>query len=244
MDLLKSRATTPWPHRRQTSSVGNSNPLDIPVLYLDTCVVLDILRDPARSDVRVHDHESSLALLSTAQSGTVLEVLAAEQASLEFRENVEQVQREARRSLVRRMREIRKLNELSALYGRSRPIDLAHWSNHDKRARKEAERRLQVSATLRETSDAVPNSFLRLNQARSPARRGKQFMKDCVILETCLEHLRSLRQKGRTATALFVSSNTSDCAADDKATIKDEFESLSLEYAPSMGAARGLFKLS
>ena len=72
-------------------------------------------------------------------------------------------------------------------------------------------------------------------------------MKDCVILETYLEHIRSLRDKGRTATAVFVSSNTSDYAADDKTTIKDdikdELESLGLEYASNMGAARGLLKL-
>lgn len=221
--------------------------MDIPILCLDTCVVLDILRDPARNDVRVHEHEASLALLSAAQSGTVLEVVAAEQVSREFRDNVEQVQQDARQSLMRRTRETGKLNTLVALYGKSRPINLAHWNDHDKRARKAAERWLQVSTTLQETSDTVSNAFLRLNQARSPARRGKQSMKDCVILETYLEHIRSLRDKGRTATAVFVSSNTSDYAADDKTTIKDdikdELESLGLEYASNMGAARGLLKL-
>ena len=72
-------------------------------------------------------------------------------------------------------------------------------------------------------------------------------MKDCVILETYLEYIQSLRAKGRTATAVFVSSNTRDYAADDKTTIKDdikdEFQSLGLEYAPNMGAAKGLLKL-
>ena len=72
-------------------------------------------------------------------------------------------------------------------------------------------------------------------------------MKDCVILETYLEHIRSLRDKGCTATAVFVSSNIRDYAADDKMTVRDdikhEFQSVGLEYAPSMGAARGLLSL-
>ena len=72
-------------------------------------------------------------------------------------------------------------------------------------------------------------------------------MKDCVILETYLEHIRSLRDQGRTASAVFVSSNTRDYAADDRTTVRDdikhEFQSLGLEYAPSMGAARGILKL-
>ena len=62
-----------------------------------------------------------------------------------------------------------------------------------------------------------------------------------------LEHMKSLRAKGRTATAVFVSSNIKDYAADDRTTIrddiKDEFQSLGLEYAPSMGAAKGLLRL-
>ena len=134
-----------------------------------------------------------------------------------------------------------------ARYGTSRPIDLSHWKDHDQRSRSAAERWFQISTTVRQTSNTIPNAFLRLNQARTPASRGKQSMKDCVILETYLEHIQSLRAKGRTASAVFVSSNTGDYAAADKTTIrndiKDEFQSLGLEYARSMGAARGLLKL-
>ena len=141
--------------------------MDIPVLCLDTCVVLDILRDPTRKDVRVHEHEASLALLSTAQSGTALEILVAEQVSREFRNNVEQVQQDARRSIGALTRQIGKLNTLVALYGKLRPMDLGHWKDHDQRSRNAAERWLQVGTTVRQTSNTVPNAFLRLNQARS-----------------------------------------------------------------------------
>ena len=221
--------------------------MDIPVLCLDTCVVLDIVRDPARNDVRVHEHEASLALLSAAQSGTALETLVAEQVSREFQDNVEQVQQDAKRSIGTLTRKVDKLNALVALYGTLCPIDMDHWKDHDQRSRNAAERWFQISTTVRQTSNTIPNAFLRLNQARTPASRGKQSMKDCVILETYLEHIQSLRAKGRTATAVFVSSNTGDYAAGDKTTvrndIKDEFQSLGLEYAPSMGAARGFLKL-
>lgn len=221
--------------------------MDIPVLCLDTCIVLDILRDPTRKDVRVHEHEASLALLSAARSGTALEILVAGQVSREFLDNVEQVQQDARQSIGALIQDISKLNTLVALYGTLCPIDLGHWNGHDKRSRKTADRWFQISTTVRESSDTVSNAFLRLNQARSPARKGKQSMKDCVILETYLEHMKSLRAKGRTATAVFVSSNIKDYAADDRTTIrddiKDEFQSLGLEYAPSMSAAKGLLRL-
>lgn len=221
--------------------------METPVLCLDTCVILDILRDPARDDVRVHEHEASLSLLLAAQSGTILQALVAEQVGREFRDNVEQIQRDAQQSLRRRTRDIGKLNALVALYGTSRPIDLAHWHDHHSRARQAADHWLEASTTVRESSSTISNAFLRLNEARSPARRGKQSMKDCVILETYLEHIRTLRDGGWTATAVFVSSNTRDYAADDRTTVRDdikhEFESLGLEYAPNMGAARGLLQL-
>ncbi len=221
--------------------------MDLPVLCLDTCVVLDILRDPLRKDVRVHEHEASLALLSAAQSGPALETLVAEQVSREYRDNVEQVQQEAGRSIGALTRQIGKLDALVALYGPSRRIDPGHWKDHDRRSRNAADRWLRVGTIVRETSSTVPNAFLRLSQARAPASRGKQSMKDCVILETYLEHIRSLRARGRTATAVFVSTNTRDYAAADRTTIRDdikgEFHSLGLEYAPGMGAAKGLLKL-
>lgn len=66
--------------------------MDIPVLCLDTCVVLDIVRDPVRNDARIHDHASSLALLGAVQSGE-LESLAANQVDLEFRDHMEKFSR-------------------------------------------------------------------------------------------------------------------------------------------------------
>ena len=127
--------------------------MDLPVLCLDTCVVLDILRDPARKDVRVHEHEASLALLSAAQSGTALEALVAEQVSQKYLANVDRVQQHAGRSIGALTRQVGKLNALVALYGPSRPVDPGHWKDHDRRSRDAADRWLQVGTTVRETSD-------------------------------------------------------------------------------------------
>jgi len=121
--------------------------VDIPVLCLDTCVILDIVRDSARKDVRIHEHESSLALLRAAQSGE-LEVPVASQASLEFRDHVEKVQQDARQNLKKRKRETDRLNSLAGLYGKSQPVALMHWNDHDKRIRETAECWLQVSTIL------------------------------------------------------------------------------------------------
>ena len=102
--------------------------------------------------------------------------------------------------------------------------------------------------TGRNDREAVRHYFgqrlRRVTQARTPARRGKQSIKDCVILETYLEHIQLLRNAGRNAPAIFVSSNTQDYASENRTTIKDdiksEFQALNLRFAPNMGAARGI----
>ena len=45
-----------------SSKTGISAQKNVPILCLDTCAILDILRDPTRRDVRIHEHEASLGL--------------------------------------------------------------------------------------------------------------------------------------------------------------------------------------
>ena len=72
-------------------------------------------------------------------------------------------------------------------------------------------------------------------------------MKDCVILETYLEHIRKLRHDGITSPVVFVSSNIKDYAGTGGAVVRDdirfEFDDLGLEYAPNLSAAKHFLKL-
>ena len=110
-----------------------------------------------------------------------------------------------------------------------------------------AERWLKASTPVPKSDQIVVNAFQRVSQARSPAQKGKDSMKDCVILETYLEHIRSLRNDGLTAVAVFVSSNTKDYAETNGAVVRkdleNEFNSIGLEYAPNMAAAKHLLGL-
>lgn len=91
--------------------------MDIPVLCLDTCIILDMLRDPTRPDLRVHDHEASLVLLNAAESGPGVETLVAQQVGREFRDNADRVEDEARNRIAKRRADVGSLNRLVALYG-------------------------------------------------------------------------------------------------------------------------------
>lgn len=218
--------------------------MDIPVLCLDTCILLDMLRDPTRKDVLVHQHDSSMVLLAAARSGPAFEVRIAEQVEKEYLDRVDEVEEDARRRVTSLQDTVNRLNTLVSLHGISQPIALHHWNGHEARCRSHADLWMKTGMIVKESINTVPNAFHRVRQARTPARRGKESSKDCVILETYLEHIQSLRSAGRTAPAIFVSSNTKDYASTNRTTIKDdiksEFQALNLHFAPNMGAARGI----
>ena len=217
------------------------------ILCLDTCVILDIMRDPTRETTRVHEHEASLALLRAAETDKKLVVLVAEQVREEFEENADNVQAEAKRAIVKFRNQIDELNKLAGLYGSSGQLDLSHWKDHEHRCREVADRWLKVGDSISHSDQILLRASSRSIQARTPARKGKDSIKDCVILETYLERIRELREDGLTAPIVFISSNTKDYAEHSGAIvridIKDEFRSLELEYAPNMAAAKHLLKL-
>lgn len=215
------------------------------VLYLDTCVLLDMLRDPTRDDIRIHEHESCKAVLEAVTTGGEVEICIAEQVEQEFLENVEAVQDEAERKLKAIEQKIQKLDGLASLHGSPGKADLRHWNGHVKRSRDFAGLWMQASSVIRQSDAIAERAFRRALEYRTPARKGStSSVQDCLVLETCLEHLHVLRTGGRVASAVFVSSNTRDYAAEDRTRIRDdvgqEFRSLNLLYAPNMGAARGL----
>ena len=230
-----------------SSETGISAQKNVPILCLDTCAILDILRDPTRRDVRIHEQEASLVLLRAAESGSNLEALIADQVSIEFRDNVQKVEKDAADGLSKLRDQIDKLDKLTTLHGLPGQVNPNHWKDYVVRCRNVAERWLKASTPVAQSDQIVVNAFRRVSQARSPAQKGKDSMKDCVILETYLEYIRRRRNDGLTAVAVFVSSNTKDYAETNGAVVRkdleNEFKSLELEYAPNMAAAKHLLGL-
>lgn len=230
-----------------SSKTGISAQKNIPILCLDTCAILDILRDPIRKDVRIHEQEASLSLLQVAESGSSLEALVADQVSIEFQDNVQKVEKEAEDGLSKLRDQIDKIDRLTTVHGSPGQVNTNHWKDYAIRCRDVAERWLKASTPVPKSDQIVVNAFQRVSQARSPAQKGKDSMKDCVILETYLEHIRSLRNDGLTAVAVFVSSNTKDYAETNGVVVRkdleNEFNSIGLEYAPNMAAAKHLLGL-
>jgi hypothetical protein len=95
---------------------------------------------------------------------------------------------------------------------------------------------LAASTTIVPSQNAGGLAFARMNARIAPARQGKDSSKDCLIFETYLEALQTLRQNGLTSPAALLSSNTDDY--DRQVSITEELAALSATYQPNMSAAK------
>lgn len=217
-----------------------------PVLCLDTCAILDVVRDPLREDVRLGNHAAAMSLLRAAEAEAVPQIRIAELVRSEFAENVETVQEEAEASLSRLRDQIRSMDELAGLYDSPGRLSPGHWDGHVQRCRAVADRWLEVGRTVSQSPEILGRAVGRVFQARAPSRRGRDSTKDCVILETYLEHVRAVRVSNQSAAVVFLSSNTQDFADPRGGVareIAEEFDEVGLQYAPNMAVAKRLLGL-
>jgi hypothetical protein len=214
----------------------------LPVLCVDTCTVLDVVRDVTRESVTPADINAGLALLEMAEAGSGLTVLMAEQVSLEIAGNVVNVEQEAQAALEKFLDQAQRIHDVAGAYGAQGPLQVRHLVGHVSRARPVLDRWLQVAQVVPHNDGVSSRAFRRVNEPRTPARRGKESMKDCVIVEAYIEAASQLRAAGMTAPMVFASSNTKEYFAPNtrhlQGDIAADLAAVGLEYAPNWGAAK------
>jgi hypothetical protein len=226
----------------QTGEIARLTALGVPILCFDTCTVLDIMRDPTRKTVRRHEQQAALDLVAAMESGRTLVGLVADQVQREFESLADSVGNEAAQALEDLRKQLARIDEVVAVFGGTGRTDLQHLDNHVIRARAVVDRLMAAATLAPESPEITSRAFRRLNQARTPARKGKDSMKDCVVIETYLDIVSSLRVAGLTSKIVFVSSNKNDYAGETGRVLKPdlgaEFAKVGMEYAPNLAAAK------
>ena len=217
-----------------------------PVLCVDTCIILDIMRDPTRETAKAHERQAALDLLSMMETGNALTGLVAEQVQIEFANNAMTVQEEAVRALRKLREQVARIEAVAAVFGGVGKADLGHLDDYV--ARSQAVNRWMAAATRVDGSAEIAARALnRVNQVRTPAQRGKDSIKDCAVIETYLDMISKLRAGGLASKVAFVSSNTKDYAGETghslNADLSGEFEAIGMEYAPNLAAAKFMLGL-
>lgn len=207
-----------------------------PVLCVDTCAVLDLMRDPTRDSSRPAIRRAGVELIDIAERGGLI-LLMADQVGVELAAHIDAVQAETGKAVQRLKDQVAQVEAIAAAYGAQGPSHLGHLDDHADRARAVVDRWLQQAVLVTPTAGLHAKAFTRVNGLRAPARQGKDSTKDCLVFETYLEAISSLRGAGCAAKVVFVSSNTSDylgTASVMRPEITADLTPLNVAFAVSM----------
>ncbi len=215
--------------------------LGVPVLCIDTCSILDIMRDPTRKEgASPGEQKAAIDLVTHAEAGRLV-CLIAEQVSTEFDDHDLSVQEEAKEKLKKFREQIEQVNKIAAIYGSPSTASFDHLDDHVARARGVVQRWLNCLNLVIPSIAAPGKAFARMNACIPPAKQGKESSKDCLIYETYLEAASKLRAAGLKAPIVFLSSNIKEYFGERgivKPEISAEFSPLAVSYSPNMAAAK------
>ena len=175
-------------------------------------------------------------------------MVAADLVRTEYENNVAGVEQQATAAMDRILSAIRKLDTIINLHGGTgRRADTHHWRGHVSRCRLAADRWIQIALPAHQSDTVLARGARRVAEARAPSRKGNEAAKDCIIVETYLEHVRRKRDQGLTAPVVFVSSNVNDYTDRPSTQLAPDllvdFETVGMRYAPNMAAAKALLNL-
>ena len=216
--------------------VTDINRNNFAVLLLDTCAILDIVRAISRNSSS--ELCSAKVFLDRRNAGNIdCKIVLPSVVQREYDEHIESTSK-LLDSFFKRLSDLQ--NELINAQSAFGQKTISCYSDADG----------LTTQILSLTTDIIKNSIHILEQddlhaaaskrvieCKPPATRGKQELKDCLIVEECLEVCRQLQQKGESTALYFLSSNTKDfCIAKTKkmrCELATEFNQCGLEYCYS-----------
>jgi hypothetical protein len=187
---------------------------DQPVLFLDTCILIDVVRATLRclGASYVQRAIELRGLLASAPPGCALVVASMVQA--EWNNNAPTTREEVRRHLAKIQDQAQHFHDACGALGVGLAYGLPAYpavNLHDRLFDLSAPI-LGVAIQLDPDGGCATRGIGRVVANLPPSRQGGE-MKDCVIVEECLELTRQLRANGFARKCVFCTSNTNDYGA-------------------------------
>ena len=208
-----------------------------PVVFFDTCTVLDIV-NALWLDKKGSIHiESAMKLLDLKKMGNVTFVIP-HMVKEEFEDNIDTVEKAAEKEILALDKKFKILFSSLALLSPDpfknevlfKPYDL-HVS-----AKKLAQEVLENCLIIENCDAYAIGAMNRVRRNIAPASKGKSEPKDCEIIECFFDMSKRLRGDSFVGKIIFVTSNTSDYGTIGKmsGTLNTEFNSVNAEYANNL----------
>ena len=187
---------------------------DVPVLFLDTCSILDVIRAPARSLIGCVEAATELYAMATAAPPRCI-LIAGSFVPTEWLDHDQGVLADLIKHLDRMQDNASLFHSLCGHLGLPLGFGVPQYA-----ASGIAARLHDLSRSLRDTAlvldrhpDAIQRAYNRVAVTkRRPCRKGGE-LKDCTIFEEYLEACRLLGGGGFTRRMVFCTSNTEDYCA-------------------------------
>jgi predicted nucleic acid-binding protein len=217
-----------------------------PVIYIDTCSILDLTRGVSSKFGPEHA-AAALHILRLAESGE-LTLIFPQQVESELLARIGEVRRVGFKcvaDLNSRVEMLRRpVLNIIQVFGGSVTADPRISELSFVEAANTVIDRFRSTATVSITTDVAKiNAMDRVVLAKPPAHTSKQSAKDCLVLESCYETLRAARDQGFRSKAYFLSSNINDYSnnkIDLHPDLTIEFDALNLKYVTNFHDLRSI----
>jgi hypothetical protein len=208
-----------------------------PVLFVDTCIFLDIVRAPIRELISAESAKFAQNLCARSSGNPrSLWLVTSETAWTEWNENIAEVVNEVERE-IRRIESKRKhfisaaqaISNCRYQYGQSEGA-----LNLPSASKISSKRLLDACLVISPDNDHLIKAMNRVKQYVPPARRGKSEAKDCEIFELFLGLCKNSRTAGSADQFVFASSNTKDYGTDNAGGIQAELNCVNAKYVSDL----------
>jgi hypothetical protein len=180
-----------------------------PVLFIDTCILLDIIRAPLRGHNRIIEAAARLAEHAALEPPR-LHVLITSTIDSEWAEHVARVRAEVERELQAARRVLDAMRDACRSAGLTPPrAPSARYADIPRHLTEIATRLHRRAIVLGADDQCTIRAYNRHVRKLPPAQGGEQ-IKDCVIIEHFLQFCADLRLAGLSEKCVFASSNTRD----------------------------------
>jgi hypothetical protein len=213
-----------------------------PVIFLDSCTLLDVVRAPLRN--RASDVQVARVFLSSVQKAPeTIHLVIGSPTQTEWNDHIKSTESECASA-------IDCCNAVAVVCGymaMPAPAPLPHGTGGlPALLRQLSADLLSAAFTLDHNAAAMKRAINRVIASQLPARKGGTGAKDAVIVEHAVETTTQLRAAGFGQTCVFVSSNTKDFAAPSSTNLNPAlvaaFTPINLLYATSLTHAEAILR--
>lgn len=220
-----------------------------PVLLLDTSSVLDIIRAGGRERCPPGLIPAALEMIGRAsKSPPGIWMVAAELVQKEWHNNCERVELDSRKRINELDQDIKALTAVLAHLGSALTESVPNFSGYavESILKKVAANLLYAATVLQGNDRCSIAANRRAIFGSAPASKGKNSLKDCMIIEHYISLCRQLREAGFGSKCVFVSSNVNDFGkgGGPLPPLDEDFRAVGIEYVTDLAWANSIVRAS